>query len=46
MLHESGFESEGLKKFPMAIKKKTHSVYGAFFRDDIPVPAATKIVFD
>ena len=46
VLHESGFESEGLKKFPMAIKKKTHSVYGAFFRDDIPVPAATKIVFD
>ncbi|KAJ3552327.1 hypothetical protein NM688_g4207 [Phlebia brevispora] len=47
VLHESGFESEGLKKFPMTIKKKTHSAYGAFFRDDIPVPAEpTKIVFD
>ncbi|KDQ54975.1 hypothetical protein JAAARDRAFT_134554 [Jaapia argillacea MUCL 33604] len=46
VLHESGFEAEGLKKFPMTIKKKTHSAYGAFFRDDIPAPAApTKIKF-
>ena len=46
VLRESGFEAEGLKKFPMTIKKKTHSVYGAFYRDDIPVPSApTKIVF-
>ncbi|KAF7306369.1 hypothetical protein MIND_00428100 [Mycena indigotica] len=47
VLRESGFECEGLKKFPMTIKKKEHSAYGAFFRDDIPMPAApTKIVFD
>ncbi|KAI0735958.1 P-loop containing nucleoside triphosphate hydrolase protein [Earliella scabrosa] len=46
VLRESGFEAEGLKKFPMTVKKKTHSAYGAFFRDDIPVPkAATKITF-
>ncbi|THH32619.1 hypothetical protein EUX98_g1589 [Antrodiella citrinella] len=47
VLRESGFESEDLKeKFPMTIKKKTHSVYGAFYRDDIAAPAKpTKIVF-
>ena len=39
VLRESGFECEGLKKFPMTIKKKEHSVYGAFFRDDIPSDA-------
>jgi len=46
---ESGFDSaaESLgKKFPMTIKKKTHSAYGAFFRDDIPTPTGpTKIKF-
>jgi len=47
VLRESGFEAEGLKKFPMTIKKKTHSAYGAFFRDDIPAPKGpTKITFD
>ncbi|KAJ7480040.1 DEAD-domain-containing protein [Mycena galericulata] len=47
VLRESGFECEGLKKFPMTIKKKEHSAYGAFFRDDIPMPKGpTKIVFD
>ncbi|KAI0962912.1 hypothetical protein AcW1_000144 [Taiwanofungus camphoratus] len=47
VLRESGFEAEGLKKFPMTIKKKTHGVYGAFFRDDIPTPKGpTKITFD
>ncbi|KAI0055921.1 DEAD-domain-containing protein [Artomyces pyxidatus] len=47
VLRESGFECEGLKKFPMTIKKKTHSVYGAFFRDDVDMTAAPKkIVFD
>ena len=46
MLHDSGFECEGLKKFPMTIKKKEHSVYGAFFRDDIQMPKApTKLTF-
>ncbi|KAI0344272.1 DEAD-domain-containing protein [Trametopsis cervina] len=48
VLRESGFTNEELQnKFPMAIKKKTHSAYGAFFRDDIPTPSApTKIKFD
>jgi ATP-dependent RNA helicase DBP3 len=46
VLREGGFDYEGLKKFPMTIKKKEHSAYGAFFRDDIPVPKGpTKIVF-
>jgi ATP-dependent RNA helicase DBP3 len=35
VLRESGFDSEPLKKFPMTVKKKEHSAYGAFFRDDI-----------
>ncbi|KAI5119786.1 hypothetical protein M0805_006584 [Coniferiporia weirii] len=39
VLRESGFDADPLKKFPMTIKKKTHSVYGAFFRDDIPSDA-------
>ncbi|KAJ7031528.1 DEAD-domain-containing protein [Mycena alexandri] len=47
VLRESGFQCEGLKKFPMTIKKKEHGAYGAFFRDDIPMPKGpTKIVFD
>ncbi|KIM48453.1 hypothetical protein M413DRAFT_16361 [Hebeloma cylindrosporum] len=46
VLREGGFDYEALKKFPMTIKKKEHSAYGAFFRDDIPVPKGpTKIVF-
>ena len=46
VLREGGFENEGLKKFPMSIKKREHSAYGAFFRDDIAVPKGpTKIVF-
>ncbi|TFK76632.1 DEAD-domain-containing protein [Pluteus cervinus] len=46
VLREGGFEYEGLKKFPMTIKKKEHSVYGAFYRDDIPAPKGpTKIKF-
>ncbi|KAJ7717527.1 P-loop containing nucleoside triphosphate hydrolase protein [Mycena maculata] len=47
VLRESGFQCEDLKKFPMTIKKKEHGAYGAFFRDDIPMPKGpTKIVFD
>jgi ATP-dependent RNA helicase DBP3 len=37
VLQDGGFEdqTEVLKeKFPMTIKKKTHAVYGAFFRDE------------
>ncbi|KAI0327261.1 DEAD-domain-containing protein [Cubamyces sp. BRFM 1775] len=46
VLRESGFDAEPLKKFPMTIKKKEHSAYGAFFRDDIPAPKGpTKITF-
>jgi ATP-dependent RNA helicase DBP3 len=49
VLRESGFDSAAEmlgKKFPMTIKKKTHSAYGAFFRDDIPTPTGpTKIKF-
>lgn len=47
VLRESGFESEDLKaKFPMTIKKKTHAVYGAFFKEDVGEPKkATRIVF-
>jgi ATP-dependent RNA helicase DBP3 len=46
VVRESGFDIEPLKKFPMTIKKKTHSVYGAFYRADVEVPSApTKIVF-
>lgn len=46
VLRESGFECPELKRFPMTIKKKEHGAYGAFFRDDIPVPKGpTKIVF-
>lgn len=46
VLREGGFNYDALKKFPMTIKKKEHSVYGAFYRDDIPVPKRpTKIVF-
>ncbi|EKM60395.1 uncharacterized protein PHACADRAFT_23751 [Phanerochaete carnosa HHB-10118-sp] len=47
VLRESGFDTTPLQKFPMTIKKKTHSVYGAFFRDDVPTPSGpTKITFD
>ncbi|KAG6831624.1 hypothetical protein H0H92_008701 [Tricholoma furcatifolium] len=46
VLREGGFNYDALKKFPMTIKKKEHSAYGAFFRDDIPMPKGpTKIVF-
>ena len=43
MLREAGFDATALQeKFPMTIKKKTHSVYGAFFRDDIASDAKPK----
>lgn len=48
VLRESGVDVTPLSsKFPMTVKKKTHGVYGAFFRDDIDSSAAPKrIVFD
>ncbi|KAF8640529.1 hypothetical protein AX17_000191 [Amanita inopinata Kibby_2008] len=46
VLREGGFDYEVLKRFPMTIKKREHSAYGAFYRNDIPVPKGpTKIVF-
>ncbi|THH12171.1 hypothetical protein EW145_g170 [Phellinidium pouzarii] len=39
VLRESGADADPLKIFPMTIKKKTHSVYGAFFRTDVPSDA-------
>lgn len=46
VLHDGGFDCPELTaRFPMTIKKKQHSVYGAFFRDDVPQTARTKIVF-
>ena len=46
VLREGGYDYETLKKFPMTIKKREHSAYGAFYRDDIPMPKGpTKIVF-
>lgn len=46
VLRDAGFgaEADKLHKFPMTIKKKAHSSYGAFFRDDVG-GAPTKIVF-
>ncbi|KAI0029067.1 P-loop containing nucleoside triphosphate hydrolase protein [Vararia minispora EC-137] len=49
VLREGGFanEAQKLNKFPMSVKKKTHSAYGAFFRDDLDMSAApTRITFD
>ncbi|KAI9451536.1 DEAD-domain-containing protein [Russula earlei] len=48
VLRESGVDTTPLSsKFPMAIKKKTHGVYGAFFREDVDMSAAPKrIVFE
>ncbi|KAI6128726.1 DEAD-domain-containing protein [Pisolithus croceorrhizus] len=46
VLRDAGFaaEADKLHKFPMTIKKKAHSAYGAFFRDDVG-GGPTKIVF-
>lgn len=35
-----------LMKFGTTVKKKQHSVYGAFFKDTNEMPKATKITFD
>ena len=47
MLREAGFDASALQeKFPMTIKKKTHSVYGAFYREGIASDAKpTRMVF-
>lgn len=48
VLRESGVDIAPLSsRFPMSIKKKTHGVYGAFFREDVDMSAVPKkIVFD
>jgi len=48
VLREGGVDVAPLSdKFPMAIKKKTHGVYGAFFREDADMSAVPKkIVFE
>jgi len=48
VLRESGVDVTPLSdKFPMSIKKKTHGVYGAFFKEDVDMSAAPKrIVFE
>jgi ATP-dependent RNA helicase DBP3 len=48
VLRESGVDVTSLSsKFPMSIKKKTHAVYGAFFREGVDMRAVPKrIVFD
>ncbi|KAI0258794.1 P-loop containing nucleoside triphosphate hydrolase protein [Gloeopeniophorella convolvens] len=48
VLRDSGVDTTPLSdKFPMSIKKKTHGVYGAFFKEDVDMSAKpTKIVFD
>ncbi len=47
VLRNAGVDASALQaKFPMSIKKKEHSSYGAFFRDDIKMPdKPTKIKF-
>ncbi|THU89437.1 DEAD-domain-containing protein [Dendrothele bispora CBS 962.96] len=46
VLTESGFDCAELReKFPMTIKKKEHSAYGAFYRDNVPATTRKKIVF-
>lgn len=39
VLREGGFDTEPLRRFPMTVKKKEHSAYGAFYRDDVVTPA-------
>ena len=48
VLRESGVDVTPLSsKFPMSIKKKTHGVYGAFFKEDVDMSTAPKrIVFE
>ncbi|KAH9992517.1 P-loop containing nucleoside triphosphate hydrolase protein [Russula compacta] len=43
VLREGGVDVTSLSsKFPMSIKKKTHGVYGAFFREDVDMSAVPK----
>ena len=49
VVRESGFDAaaEGLRqRFDMTIKKRTHNVYGAHFKEVDSTVKGTKIVFD
>ena len=47
LLRESGVDTTELKeRFPMTIKKKTHAVYGAFYKEPGEEVKATKLRFD
>ena len=48
VLRESGVDVTPLSsQFPMTVKKKTHGVYGAFYREDVEMSTAPKrTVFD
>jgi ATP-dependent RNA helicase DBP3 len=45
VVRESGYEAEGLKKFPMTLKRKEHSAYGAHFKEVDSTVKGTKIIF-
>jgi ATP-dependent RNA helicase DBP3 len=47
VVREAGFESaaQGLRKFPMTLKKKEHGAYGAHFKEIDSTVKGTKIVF-
>ncbi|KAG8951582.1 RNA-dependent ATPase [Tulasnella sp. 424] len=46
VLADGGFKCDDLKQFPMTIKKREHSAYGAFYKDTREAPTAgTKIKF-
>jgi ATP-dependent RNA helicase DBP3 len=45
VVRESGYEAEGLKRFPMTLKKKEHSAYGAHFKEVDTTVKGTKIIF-
>lgn len=46
VLRAGGFECKELGRFPQQVRKKEHPVYGAFFREQVPVPAGPRrIVF-
>ncbi|KAG8833138.1 RNA-dependent ATPase [Serendipita sp. 399] len=47
VVRESGYEefAQGLRKFPMTVKKKEHGAYGAYFKEVDTTVKGTKIVF-
>jgi ATP-dependent RNA helicase DBP3 len=45
VVRESGYEAEGLRKFPMTLKKREHGAYGAHFKEIDTTVKGKKIVF-